>query len=202
MFSALAVMVALLASPAPATSPVPTPVPTPQHLTVVTVHAPRTTLMLEVARTEAEHERGLMGYTSLPEHAGMIFIFAVDGPVSFWMKDTLIPLDMAFVGADGRVRKVFARVPTVSPALSDNQIPLETAKAKYVIELSAGEAAKDGITAGARLPDVIGLAKNDSALSLKGATPRGYAPPTTWGPQTRARHLVASQTLPEGRRNP
>ena len=161
MFSLLGLIVALLASPAPATSP--TPVPTPQHLTAVAVHAPRATRMLEVARTEAEHERGLMGYTSLPEHSGMIFIFDVDGPVSFWMKDTLIPLDMVFVGADGRVRKVFARVPTVSPALSDNQIPLETAKAKYVIELPAGEASHDGIKAGSLLPDVVALARDVSA---------------------------------------
>jgi uncharacterized protein len=192
MFSVLGLIVALLASPAPATSAAPTPVPTPQHLTAVTVHAPRATLMLEVARTEAEHERGLMGYTSLPEHSGMIFIFDVDGPVSFWMKDTLIPLDMVFVGADGRVRRVFAQVPTVSPALSDNQIPLETAKAKYVIELSAGEAARDGVTPGAFLRDVITLSKDVSALlgeslQVNQVSRPAIGGPTKWGARSRGR---------------
>ena len=89
--------------------------------------------------------------TAIAPHTGMLFVFDRDGAVRFWMKDTLMPLDMVFIGSDGTVRKVYANVPTVSPALPDAEIPLEPGVAKYVIELGAGEAARDGIVEGLRL---------------------------------------------------
>ena len=132
----------------------PAPAPTPQHLPTIAVAAPRATLTLQVARTQDQHERGLMEYRSLPDHAGMIFVFDADGPEDFWMKDTLIPLDMLFVGADGRVRSIATNVPTVAPDTPDADIPLESGVGKYVIELAAGEAARDGIAVGVRLNGV------------------------------------------------
>jgi len=118
--------------------------------------APKAQLSLEVARTEQQREDGLMDRTVLPPHTGMIFVFGDDGSQSFWMKDTLVPLDMVFVAADGTVRKVFARVPVLRSGLTDAQIPLESAAAKYVIELPAGEAAADGLAPGVKL-DVAGV---------------------------------------------
>ncbi|MEO6834285.1 MAG: DUF192 domain-containing protein [Candidatus Tumulicola sp.] len=125
-------------------------------LPVVVVRAPQADLHLEVARTETERERGLMDRTGLAPHAGMIFVFEQDGPVEFWMKDTLVPLDMIFVAPDGTVRNVYARVATVSAKLPDASVPREAGVAKYVIELAAGEAARDGIAPGIRLavPDL------------------------------------------------
>lgn len=120
-------------------------------LPTVVVHAPRATITLEVARTDAQRQHGLMNRTSLPEHTGMIFVFDDDEPIGFWMKDTLISLDMIFVSADGTVRRVFAGVPVVDPKLPDDAIPREVAQAKYVIELAAGEAARDGIAPGVKL---------------------------------------------------
>jgi uncharacterized protein len=120
-------------------------------LPVVAVHAPHADLSLEVARTESQREYGLMNRTRLAPHTGMIFVFDGDGTVAFWMKDTLVPLDMIFVGADGRVRRVFANVAVVSRSLPDQDIPREAGVAKYVIELPAGEAAKDGIAPGVML---------------------------------------------------
>ncbi len=120
-------------------------------LPTIAVHAPRAELTLEVARTPAQREYGLMNRTSVAAHTGMIFVFERDEPVEFWMKQTLVPLDMIFVAADGTVRRVFADVPVVSPALSDDRIPREGGDAKYVIELRAGEAALDGIAAGVKL---------------------------------------------------
>jgi uncharacterized membrane protein (UPF0127 family) len=60
-------------------------------------------LYVEVADTPADRRRGLMGVEELPHDEGMAFVF--EGPVSatFWMKDTLIPLSIAFVGRDGRI---------------------------------------------------------------------------------------------------
>jgi uncharacterized protein len=120
-------------------------------LPTVVVHAPKATLTLEVARTGAQRERGLMDRTAIPSHTGMIFVFDRDELVYFWMKNTLVPLDMVFVGADGTVRRVYANVPVLHPQPSDDKIPLEGAAAKYVIELQANEAAADGIAAGVKL---------------------------------------------------
>jgi len=137
---------ALAASPAP-TPPV-------QHLPTMTVRAPSATLTLQVARTEWQREFGLMNVAALPEHTGMLFVFPQDGPVAFWMKDTLIPLDMVFVGNDWTVRAVAPRVPIVPSTMPDENIPLERGTAKYVIELASGEAAQDGIVPGVRLDAV------------------------------------------------
>ncbi len=120
-------------------------------LPTVTVHAPSATLHLEVARTVDQREYGLMNRTSVPQHTGMVFVFEQDAPIAFWMKSTLVPLDMIFVAADGTVRLVDADVPVLAKNTPDSKIPLEQGTAKYVIELAAGEAAKDGISAGVKL---------------------------------------------------
>ena len=120
-------------------------------LPTVVVHAPRADLTLEVARTDAQRARGLMDRTAVPPHTGMIFVFDTDAPVDFWMKDTLVPLDMIFVAADGTVRRVYANVPVLHGGIGDEAIPREDGTAKYVIELHAGEASQDGIAAGVKL---------------------------------------------------
>ncbi len=120
-------------------------------LATIVVHAPNADLTLETARTEPAREQGLMDRAVLAPHTGMLFVFERDERVDFWMKDTLVPLDMIFIAADGTVRRVFSKVPVVSPALPDEQIPREGAQAKYVIELAAGEASIDGIVAGVKL---------------------------------------------------
>ncbi|MEO9262888.1 MAG: DUF192 domain-containing protein [Candidatus Baltobacteraceae bacterium] len=125
--------------------------PAPQFLAKISVQAPRAKLTLQVARTEEQRERGLMSVTKLVPRTGMVFVFDTDGPVEFWMKDTLVPLDMVFVSADGTVRSVASRVPIVPLDTPDDKIPRRKGNAKFVIELAAGEAAKDGISPGATL---------------------------------------------------
>ena len=128
------------------------PMPGPQALPKIVVAAPRATLALQVANTEQERETGLMGVTHLAAHTGMLFVFAHDAPVEFWMKDTLVPLDMVFLSANGTVRSVASNVPVVPAATPDAAIPRRGGTAKYVIELPAGEAERDAIIPGVHLP--------------------------------------------------
>jgi len=141
----LLALIAILAQASPA------PVPTPQSLAVVELRAPAARLRVQVARTEDQRERGLMGVRFLPPHTGMIFVFSQDGPQSFWMKDTLIPLDMVFISGNGVGRSVAARVATVPLEMPDDAIPLELGRAKYVLELPSAEAAADGLRAGVKI---------------------------------------------------
>jgi uncharacterized membrane protein (UPF0127 family) len=125
--------------------------PSPAPLPSVVVHAPKADLTLEVARTEPDREYGLMNRTSLAPHAGMIFVFDSDATIYFWMKDTLIPLDMVFVGADGTIRTIYRNVPVLAPGTPDAKIPLESGRARYVIELAAGDARVEGLAEGVKL---------------------------------------------------
>ncbi|MGB6085896.1 DUF192 domain-containing protein [Parvibaculum sp.] len=61
---------------------------------------------LELALTPEEQQKGLMFRTKLPENAGMLFFHRVCVPASFWMKNTLLPLDMIFIAADGRIVRI------------------------------------------------------------------------------------------------
>jgi uncharacterized membrane protein (UPF0127 family) len=149
MFEALALGLALAQS-------TPLPMPTPQRLAMVAIASPRAQLRVQVARTEAQRERGLMGVRSLRAHTGMLFVFDTDAPIEFWMKDTLVPLDMIFIGKDGLVRTVFANVPVVPVDAPDDRIPRRDGLAKFVLELPAGEAARDGLARGVRVRGLPG----------------------------------------------
>ena len=109
------------------------------------------TLLLAVAQDEPDRELGLMCVTKMAPRVGMIFVFTHDGIENFWMKDTLIPLDMIFVSDDGRVTGVAANVPSSRLDESDRVVARRSGRGRYVIELNAGEAAADDIRAGAVL---------------------------------------------------
>lgn len=72
---------------------------------IVKFPATKTIVSLEVADTEEEKVRGLMGRQNLPEKRGMVFLFKPERKVTFWMKDTLIPLDMIFINK-GKIVKI------------------------------------------------------------------------------------------------
>lgn len=128
-----------------------------QHLPTTVVRAPDATLTLQVARTEEQREFGLMNVSYLLPHTGMVFVFDRDQPVEFWMKDTIVPLDMVFVAPSGVVRTVFEDVPSTQPDTPDDKIPRRDGEAKFVLELPAFEAKKDGIETGVRLSGLAGL---------------------------------------------
>jgi len=98
---------------------------------------------VEVADTDRSRERGLMFRKSLAADQGMLFDFKASQPVSFWMKNTLIPLDMLFVAADGRIISIAAQARPLSeaPIASGGDV-------LGVIELRGGRAAEIGARPG------------------------------------------------------
>jgi uncharacterized protein len=112
----------------------------------------RVTLHLAVADDEARREHGLMKVAYVPAGQGMLFAFP-DGDQrrSFWMKDTITPLDMVFVNGDGTITSIAANVPATAPGTSDDKLARRDGVGRYVIELGAGETARLGIAAGERL---------------------------------------------------
>jgi uncharacterized membrane protein (UPF0127 family) len=119
------------------------------HAQTVTIAAPNAKLTLEVADTPEAREYGLMFRTSLAAHHGMIFVFSHDGPQGFWMKNTLIPLDMVFVRDNGKIDSIAENVP--ASKAGDDNVAERVGEGKYVIELGAGEARRDGLHPGLRL---------------------------------------------------
>jgi uncharacterized membrane protein (UPF0127 family) len=101
---------------------------------------------VEVARSVDEQAYGLMNRTRLGPDEGMVFPFASPRPASFWMKNTLIPLDMIFVRADGSV----ARIAAMTKPHSLEPVGVSEPVAA-VLEIAGGRAAELGITGDARV---------------------------------------------------
>jgi uncharacterized membrane protein (UPF0127 family) len=98
---------------------------------------------LEVAQTGAQRQRGLMHRPSMRDDWGMLFVFGAEAPLSFWMQNTYLPLDMVFLDDELVVVGVVA---DAVPLTTDSRAV--EGSSRYVIELNAGEAARRGITAG------------------------------------------------------
>jgi uncharacterized membrane protein (UPF0127 family) len=95
---------------------------------------------VEVARTPEEQARGLMFRESLPPDGGMIFPFDPPRPASFWMKNTVIPLDMIFIRADGTIARIAAETTPYSLDQVESGEPVAA-----VFEIAGGRAAQLGI---------------------------------------------------------
>jgi uncharacterized protein len=105
---------------------------------------------VELALNDAERARGLMFRDKLGPYDGMLFDFYQDAPVSFWMKNTLIPLDMVFIAGDGTVKHVHAN----ATPLSTDPIPSEF-PVRAVLEINGGSAKLLGIKPGDKVKHPI-----------------------------------------------
>ncbi len=103
---------------------------------------------VELALTPAQQAKGLMFRPSLAPEAGMLFVFKDSGLKSFWMKNTIIDLDMVFLDAGLKVVRVFHRVPRSRPDLPEDEIARASAPASCVLELAAGTARAHGLKPG------------------------------------------------------
>lgn len=112
-------------------------------LTITTAQGQHHAFQVEVAATGAQQERGLMFRPTLAPDAGMIFPMQPARFASFWMKNTLIPLDMLFIRPDGRIARIAAQTVPYSLIPVDSGEPVSA-----VLEIPGGRAAELGIAQG------------------------------------------------------
>jgi len=101
---------------------------------------------VSIARTEAARQRGLMYVNYLAPDDGMLFIFEKDEPLLFWMKNTLIPLDMIFVRSDMTVAGVVANAKPLTEETRGVPEP-----SRFVVETNGGWAAAHGVGSGTKV---------------------------------------------------
>jgi uncharacterized membrane protein (UPF0127 family) len=97
---------------------------------------------VELADDDSERARGLMYRRSMPRDAGMLFDFADETSVSFWMANTYMPLDMLFIRADGTIKSIAER----TTPLSQRSVPEDGVR--YVLEINGGLSDELGIRPG------------------------------------------------------
>lgn len=101
---------------------------------------------VEVAKTAAQRERGLMYRAQLPKDGGMLFIFNKQGIYPFWMKNTLIPLDIIWINEENKITSITFGAQPCKSLMCPSIVP--SGVAKYVLELNAGTCEKIGLGVG------------------------------------------------------
>ncbi len=99
-------------------------------------------LTVEIADTPETQEKGLMGRKSMTEDHGMLFVYDRDSRKSFWMKNTLIPLSIAYIAADGTIREIYDMEP-LSTRIVDSRYSV-----RYALEVNQGAFQRHGIKEG------------------------------------------------------
>ena len=102
-------------------------------------------IRVEIADDQAEKERGLMFRESLPDDQGMLFVYPTQATRSFWMRNTLIPLDIAFIDPDGLIVDIQQMQPQTDE-LTTSKHP-----AMYALEMNLGWFEANGVQVGERL---------------------------------------------------
>jgi hypothetical protein len=131
------------------TGAAPEPAPPPlarSRVVVVTADGRTLPVEVELATDEAQRARGLMFREKLGAEDGMLFLFDEEQPLAFWMRNTLIPLDMLFVRSDGTVLGI------VENAVPRSETPRRVkGHSRYVLEVNGGWSARHGVKAGDRV---------------------------------------------------
>ena len=108
------------------------------------------TYAVDLAVTSEERQQGLSGREHLPQDAGMLFVFEEERVRHFWMKEMHFPLDIIWIDAQCSLLDVSANVPMPPPDAGNDDIPRvqSPAPARYVLEVNAGEAERNGLQTG------------------------------------------------------
>lgn len=104
-----------------------------------------TRFRVEVADTAEERSQGLMHRKAVPDSGGMLFVFPFDQKPSFWMKNTSVPLSLAYIAKDGTIKEIKELIP-----FSEQPVP-STYAVRYALELNRGAFEAAGVEAGDRI---------------------------------------------------
>ena len=118
---------------------------TPQNLPAITLQAGMHNIRAAVAQTPDQRQTGLMFRREMAQHEGMLFVFEQASPQCFWMKNTLLPLSIAFLADDGTV----VNIADMQPQVLDSHC--SSKPVRYVLEMNQGWFAKRGIKAGSKI---------------------------------------------------
>lgn len=121
----------------------------PQKLPTVRLNASLHNIQAEVARTPKQRAIGLMHRTALGANEGMLFVFEEPGVQCFWMKNTLLPLSIAYLNEDGRI----VNIAEMQPRSLDSHCSAEPVR--FALEMNAGWFAKRGVKPGTRLDGAV-----------------------------------------------
>lgn len=116
-----------------------------QQLPAIQLRAGMHLIQAEVARTDEQRAIGLMHRRSMPVNAGMLFIFDAASPQCFWMRNTLLPLSIAFIADDGSI----VNIADMQPMSDDSHCSAKPVR--FALEMNQGWFAKRGLKAGAKL---------------------------------------------------
>jgi uncharacterized protein len=117
----------------------------PQRLQSIPLQAGMHVIKAEVARTDSERATGLMHRREMPQHEGMLFVFEQPNVQCFWMKNTLLPLSVAYLADDGTV----VNIADMQPLSLDSHCSAKPVR--YALEMNQGWFAKRGIKPGYKL---------------------------------------------------
>ncbi len=118
---------------------------TPQNLPAITLQAGMHNIRAAVAQTPEQRQTGLMFRREMAQHEGMLFVFEQASPQCFWMKNTPLPLSIAFLADDGTV----VNIADMQPQVLDSHC--SSKPVRYVLEMNQGWFAKRGIKAGSKI---------------------------------------------------
>jgi hypothetical protein len=107
--------------------------------------------VIDVVDTPMTRETGLMCRTKLAKNYGMLFVFPQEMALNFWMKNTLVSLDIIWIGADKKVTVVHDHMKKSTVNTPDDQVVVAGGRGQYVLELPAGAAARRKLKAGDQL---------------------------------------------------
>ena len=108
-------------------------------------------IQVRLADTPEKTEKGLMFVKHLPENEGMLFLFDEEDTHYFWMKNTLIDLDIIYLSKDKTITQMYERVPHTYTYTPDHEIPFVKGEGLYVLEAAAGTSTRQGLKAGDKL---------------------------------------------------
>jgi uncharacterized protein len=116
-----------------------------RDLSILRADGSSVTLRAEIADNDAERQRGLMHRKEVRDGEGMLFVFESDQPLSFWMKNTLVPLSIAYIASDGRILEFHDMTPlSLAPVNSERSV-------RYALEVPQGWFSRARLSIGDRL---------------------------------------------------